>query len=176
MKSIYGVIIALLACSAFVSADEKAMGIPTYPGAESTMEISLTDEDLLPTLKATLPMLKLGGLQDKISPADLDAALKDVKLIEARQMEIQNGATDAQINDYYTKNAPAGQWSQVLRHSTPKMGCFALFVQNGGEKLYGYRLQSAVEDGKPIKKLIVVRTEGKIDYAKVIAIAAKAFL
>lgn len=173
MRTCLAVIAILFLCASLVTAEET-IALPIYPGGESTMEISLTDADLLPTLKAMLPMMKLGGLE-KIDPNDLEAALKDVKLVEVQQVEVRTPASEMQIADFYTQKAPAGVWNQVFRQSTSK-GSMALFVQGAGEKLYGYRVQPAVEDNKPVKKAIIFRTEGKIDYVKALTIAGKMLL
>jgi hypothetical protein len=173
MRTCLVVIAILFLCASLVMAEE-AIGIPVYPGGESTMEISLADADLLPTLKAMLPMMKLGGLE-KIDPNDLEAALKDVKLVEVLQVEVRTPASEAQIADFYSQKAPAGTWNQVFKQSTTKTA-MALFVQGAGEKLYGYRVQTAVEDTKPIKNPIIFRTEGKIDYVKALTIAGKMLL
>lgn len=177
MRTRFAVIaVALLVCASVVAAESPAMDIPVYPGGEATMEINLTNEDLLPTIKAMLPMIKLGGIEDKIDLNDLDAALKDVKRVEVLQLDIKKSATDSQIGDFYAKNAPAGDWNRVFWQSLPKIGMMAVYVQGGGEKLYGFRVQSVVVDGKTIKRVFILKTEGKIDFMKVLTIAGKVFI
>jgi hypothetical protein len=167
--------LALLMCACVVAAEKPAMDIPAYPGGEATMEINLTDEDLLPTLKAMLPMMA-GKMADKINFDDLDAALKDVKRVEALQVDIKKKVTDAEITDYYAKNVPAGEWSRVFWQNLPNIGTMAFYVAGGGEKLYGFRVQQAVVDEKPIKRVLIIKTEGKIDFAKALVIAGKVLL
>lgn len=165
---------ALLLCTSVIAAEKPAIDIPVYPGGEATMEINLTSEDLLPTLQAMLPMIA-GKLADQINPDDLTGALKDVKQIEMLQIDIAKTATETEVADYYAKNVPAGQWSRVFWQKSPKMGTMAFYVQGGGEKLYGFRVQQAMSDDKPVKRVQVVKTNGKIDFVKLLTIAAKLF-
>jgi hypothetical protein len=171
------VVIALLAllCGSVVAAEAPPMDIPVYPGGESTMEINLTNEDLLPTLKAILPMVKMGGL-DKLNPDDLVAALRDVKRIEMLQLDIKKTATESDVVDFYAKKLPPGDWNKVFWQKAGKQGTIVLFVQGMGEQLYGFRVQSAVADEKPIKRVQIVKTEGKIDYVKLLTVAAKIYM
>lgn len=171
------VVIALLVllCASVVAAEAPPMDIPVYPGGESTMEINLTNEDLLPTLKAILPMVKMAGM-DKLNPDDLAAAFKDVKRIQMLQLDIKKTATEADIADFYAKKLPAGDWNKVFWQKTAKQGTLVLFVQGMGEKLYGFRVQSAMSDEKPIKRVQIVKTEGKIDYVKLLTVAAKMYM
>jgi len=171
------IVLALLAllCGSVVAAQAPAMDIPIYPGGESTMEINLTNEDLLPTLRAILPMVKMGGL-DKINPDDIAVALKDVKRIEMLQLDIKKTATEAAVVDFYAKKLPAGDWNKVFWQKAGKQGTLVIFVQGLGEKLYGFRVQSAIADEKPIKRVQIVKTEGKIDYVKLLTVAAKMYM
>jgi len=176
MRTRFAVIaFVLFACASAIAAEKPAMDIPVYPGGEATMEINLTSEDLLPTIKAMLPMMA-GKMADKINFDDLDAALKDVKQVEVLQLDIRKDATDAQIADYYAKNVPAGEWSRVFWQKLPNIGTMAFYVQGGGEKLYGFRVQSAVVDEKPIKRVQILKTDGKIDFVKALQIAMKVFM
>lgn len=165
----------VLFCASVVAADAPPMDIPVYAGGESTMEINLTNEDLLPTLQAVLPMVKLPKM-DKLNMDDLAAVFKDVKRIEMLQLDIPKTATETQIVDFYTKKLPAGQWNKVFWNRAGKQGTIVLFVQGMGEKLYAFRVQSAMADDKPIKRVQIVKTEGMIDYKKLIMIAAKMYM
>ena len=169
------IVITLLMCASSIAAEKPAMDVPIYPGGEATMEVNLTSEDLLPTLKAMLPMMA-GKMADKINFDDLDAALKDVKQVEVLQLDIKKDATDAQIADYYAKNVPAGEWNRVFWQKLPNAGTMAFYVQGGGEKLYGFRVQSAVVDEKQIKRVQILKTDGKIDFVKALQIAMKVFM
>lgn len=176
MRTCFAVIvIALLMCTCVLAAEKPAMDIAIYPGGEATMEINLTNDDLLPTLKAMLPMMA-GKMADKINFDDLAAALKDVKRVEVLQVDIKKKATDAEIADFYAKNVPAGDWNRVFWQSQSNTGTMAFYIQGVGEKLYGFRVASAVVDEKPIKRVLIIRTEGKIDFAKALAIAGKVFM
>lgn len=176
MKTHFAVIaLALLTCTWVVASEKPEIDIPVYPGGEATMEIDLTSEDLLPTLKAMLPMMA-GKMADKINFDDLDAALKDVKQIEVLQLDIKGNVTDAQIADFYAKNVPAGEWNRVFWQKVPNVGTMAFYVQGGGEKLYGFRVQQAMVDEKPIKRVQILKTDGKIDFVKVLVIAGKVFM
>jgi hypothetical protein len=121
-------------------------------------------------------MLKGGGIADKLNPDDLEPILRNVRLVEVTQVEIKNNDTDSKIADFYTKNAPAGEWSQVFRNTTQSGGTIGLFIQSGGEKFYAFRIQPTKDNGKAIRKVTTVRLEGKIDFAKALATAAKLML
>lgn len=170
-------IIALVAllCGSVVAAEAPPMDIPVYPGGESTMEVSLTNDDLLPTLKVMLPMVKVPGLE-KISPEDLASAFKDVKRIQVLQLDIKKAASEADVADYYAKKLPAGDWNKVFWQKAGKQGTLVIFVQGAGEKIYAYRVTSVVEDQKPIKRIQILKTEGKIDYVKLLTLAAKMYM
>jgi len=169
------VALALLVGASVVAQDKPAMDIAIYPGGEATMEIDLSQDDLLPTLQAMLPMIKMGGPEGSINTDDIAAALKDVKRIEFLQLDIAKNPTDAQVADFYSKNLPAGQWNRVFWQKSPQ-GTMALYVQGAGEKLYGFRVSQETSDSKPFKRVMILKTDGKIDYAKLLGIAAKVFM
>ena len=54
---IFPVILVLLIGGSAFAADKPAIDLPVYTGGETVMEINLTNDDLLPMIKATLPML-----------------------------------------------------------------------------------------------------------------------
>lgn len=169
------VVLALLVCGSVVAQEKPAMDIPIYPGGEATMEINLTQDDLLPTLQALLPMIKIGGPEGAINPDDLAAALKDVTRLEFLQLDMAKNPTDTQVADFYAKNLPAGQWNRVFWQKSAK-GTVAVYVQGGGQKLYGFRVSQEMANDKPIKRVQIMKTEGKIDFAKLLAIASKVFM
>jgi hypothetical protein len=168
------VVLALAVSAPVVAAEKPAMDIPVYPGGEANMEINLTSEDLLPTLEAMLPLLKIGGPEGAIDPNEIAAAFKDVRRIQFLQLDIAKNPTEAAVADYYAKNLPAGQWSRVFWQKAGSTST-AFYVQGAGEKLYGFRVTSEKADEKPIKRVQILKTEGKIDFAKLLVIAAKAF-
>lgn len=164
----------LLMCSSVIAAEKPGVDIPLYPGGESTMEINLTSDDLLPTLQAMLPMMA-GKLTDKIDFNDLAAALKDVKSVQFLQVDIKKTATETEVTDFYAKKMPAGDWNRVFWQKSPTMGTVALYVQGQGEKLYGFRVTQEKVDDKPVKRVAILKTDGKIDYVKLLAMASKFF-
>lgn len=165
----------VLVLASCVAADAPSIDIPIYPGGEPTMEIGLTNEDFLPTLQAVLPMLKLPNI-DKLNPEDIAAALKDLKRVEMLQLEVPDRITEDQIAEFYGKKLPAGEWSRVFWQKLPKQGTMAVFVQGMGEKLYGFRVQSAKAGDEPVKRVQVLRTEGKVDFVKLLSTAAKMYM
>ncbi len=111
----------------------------------------------------------------RINPDDIAAALKDVKRIEFLQLDIAKNPTGDAVADFYAKNLPAGQWNRVFWQRSPN-AIMALYVQGGGEKIFGFRVTQEKADDKPIKRVQIIKTEGKIDYARLLAIAAKVFM
>jgi len=179
MKTRFALIALILLLCLSANADDKpAMDIPVFPGGEATMEVNLTNDDLLSVLQAMLPMMtnKLGPAGDKINFDDVAAALKDVKRLEVLQLDISKTATESDIMIFYAKHLPSGEWSRVFWQKSPKLGTVAFFVQDGGEKLYGFRVQQVLEDKKPIKRVQIVKTEGKIDFTKLLTIALKIYM
>lgn len=159
-----------------IAQDKPAIDIPVYPGGETAMEVNLSNEDILPTMKAMLPMLSgnLGSIAQKLDVNELAAVLKDVKRIEVLQIDINKGnATQADVAAYYGKNLPAGNWNKVFWQNTPKMGTIAVYALGAGDSLYGFRVQTLKVDGKPAKQVMAVKIEGKIDFAKLLTIAQK---
>lgn len=172
------IVLIFLVCLSANAAEKPAMDIPIYPGGEATMEINLTNDDLLSVLQAMLPMLtqKMGPAGDKINFDDLAAALKDVTRLEILQLDISKTTTESEVSGFYAKNLPpSGQWTRIFWQKAPKLGTVAFYVQGGGEKLYGFRVQQVIEDKKPIKRVQIAKTEGKIDFVKLLAIALKIY-
>lgn len=171
---ISAVVIVLLASGASFAQEKPEIDIAVYPGGEATMEINLTQEDLVPTLQAMLPLIKIGA-EGAIDPDDIAAALSDVRRIEFLQIDIVRNPTGDAVADFYARNLPAGKWNRVFRQRSPS-GIIALYVQGGGEKLYGFRVTQEKAGDKPIKRVQVFKTEGKFDYARLLRIAAKMYL
>lgn len=176
MRSVFLLTLLLtLICAAAALAEAPPMDIPIYAGGEATMEINLTNEDLLPTLQAILPMVKLPGME-KVDPNEIAAAFKDVQRIQMLQLEVAKQSTEEQIADFYGKKLPAGKWNKVFWQKIGKSGTLVLFVEGMGEKLYGFRVQSAMADDKPIKRVQILKAEGKLDYVKLLTVAAKMYM
>ena len=176
-KHIALIAIAVLIVGGAAFAEEKsAMDLPVYPGGEATMEINMGNQDILPMLKAMLPMLsgKLGKMGAKINPEDLAAALKDVKQIELLQVDVAKPeVTENDVAGFYAKNLPAGNWTRIFWQSLQKSGTVAIYSQSGGDGLYGFRVQSTVVDSKPVRRVLALKTQGKIDYVKLLEMAGK---
>ena len=47
--------VSICAFAADIPAEKPAIDLPVYPGAEVSMEVNLTSEDLIPTLKCEKP-------------------------------------------------------------------------------------------------------------------------
>lgn len=168
------VILAVLAAVPALAGDELPMDLAIYPGGESTLEINLSNEDLLPTLQAMLPLLmQKSKMAEKISPEDIAAALKDVKRIQVLQLDVKANPNESRIVDYYSKNMPSGDWNRVFWQSRQPLGTIAVYTQGTGDALYGFRVQSITEDDKTIKRITIAKIEGKIDLAKLLMIASK---
>lgn len=166
----------LLAGGPVLAETKLPMDLPTYPGGESTMEVNLSNEDILPMVKAMLPLMgdKLGKLAEQISPEEIADVLKDVTQIEFRQVDIAKpGVAERDIADFYSKHLPTGNWNRVFLQSLGSSGTIAVYAQPGGEMLYGFRVRTVKQDDKLIKRAEVAKIDGKIDYAKLIALAAK---
>ncbi len=156
--------------------EKPAMDIPVYPGGEATMEVNLSNEDILPMLKAMLPLLgpKFASLTDSISPEDLAAVFKDVRRIQFLQVDVAKpGAADKDVADYYAKNLPKGNWNRVFWQSGTPMGTVAIYAAPGAEMLYAFRVRTVKQEDATFRQAQVLKTEGQVDYMKLLTIAAK---
>jgi hypothetical protein len=176
--SILVLIILLIAAAPALAKDQKpAMDLPVYPGSETTMEVDLSAEDIPPMLQAAIPMLagSKPGLAELLKPDELTEILKDVKRVEFLQLETKSkNTTLQQITDYYAKNLPAGKWSRV--YFTSVSGSTTAVYANPDQQTYfGVRAQTRSVDGRQVKQINVAKLVGKIDFARLIDIAAKAF-
>ncbi|MCE5197957.1 MAG: hypothetical protein ABFD54_06755 [Armatimonadota bacterium] len=170
------ILLAIFTLSLAASAQDKpALDLKVYPGGESSMEINMGNEDILPMLKAMLPMLsgKMGAVLDKLDPNDLAAILKDVTQIEMIQVDIsKSGVAEKDVADFYGKNIPAGQWNRVFWQAAPT-GTVAVYSQAGAEALYGFRVRTIKNGEQTVKRAEVAKIQGKIDYVKLIQLAGK---
>lgn len=154
-------------------ADRPPMDVPIYPGGEPTLEINLTQEDLLPTLQAMLPLLgdKLKPLAG-VNPEDIAAVLKDVRRVEVLQVDVRKpGVTESAVADFYSKNLPGGNWTRFFWQSREPTGTMALYLRDAGEYLYGYRVQTVKSGDEMLKRVTVGKIEGKIDFVKLMQLA-----
>ena len=172
--------LAILMCSACGAGAEKPpMDLPVYPGGTSTMEINMTSEDILPMLKAMMPLAggKLGAVAEMVSPEEISDILKDLRHIEFAQVDIDKpGVTDSQIADFYARKLPAGRWSRVYFRSENPSGTVALYAQPNTEAVYGFQVTGVRAEGKTIKRVQVAKVEGRIDFARVISLVGKLFV
>lgn len=166
----------LLTVSACWAQDRPAMDIPIYAGGEASMEVNLSNEDILPMIKAMLPLAgaSLGALKDAISPEDLAAVFKDVRRIQFLQIDVAKpGVADKDVADFYAKNLPVGSWNRVFWQANAASGSMAVYAQPQGEMIYAFRVRSIKQEDKAIKRVEVVKTEGQLDYVKLISLAGQ---
>lgn len=165
-----------MSVSALAQDDRPPMDLPIYPGSETAMEINMTSEDILPMVKAMIPLFgdRLGKLGEKISADDIGSVLKDITRIQVLQLDVAKaGVNESDVVAYYTKNMPSGKWSRLFYQSVRPAGTVALFSQNGAGTLYGFRVRTVTVDDKPIKRIEIAKTEGKIDFVKLLTLAGK---
>lgn len=158
--------------------DSPRLDIPVYPGAEAMVEVTLNREDIIPMLEAALPMLtqKAGTLAEKIDPNDIADLLRDVNKIQYLQAELTEGnATSAAIADFYSKQLPVGDWNRVFYQAKPGEPAMALYMKRNMEGYYGFRIKPETSGKKPYKRIEVFALEGKIDFAKILNLAAKVY-
>lgn len=178
LRAILVVVILVLTASA-VAAEAPPLDVPIYPGGETTMEINMTNEDILPTLKAMLPIVagKFGNAAQGINVEDIATAFKDLKRIQIAQVDVtKGGVTTNDVAKYYSSNIPKGSWNRVFWQSAGK-GTIALYTQGTGESMaiYGFKIDDKMIDGTQTKRVMVVKTDGMVDLAKLLTIAAKYF-
>lgn len=176
MRLLFGFLALLLIGSCAQAEDRPIPDIPMYAGGEATMEVNLTNEDILPMVNAMLPLLgrKFGNIAETVSAEDIAGVFKDVKSIQFLQFDLTKpGIADSDIADFYAKNIPQGSWTRIFWQSDALKGTIAVYCKSGGEMLYGFRIRSIKESQKTIKRVEVLKTEGKLDYAKLISLVAK---
>ncbi len=168
--------VLLMGATAWADDEKPPIDLPTYPGSQSSMEVNLTNEDILPMLKAMLPMMsgRLGVSRRASILTTSRRYLKDVKRIEMVQLDItKSGITQEDVVNFYAKNLPAGNWTRLFWQNGPSSGMMAVYTRVGMDGFYGFRVQSLTIDGKPAKRVMVAKTDGKIDFVKLIGIAGK---
>ncbi len=179
MRLIFGffvIFILILIGSCTQAEDRPILDIPIYAGGEVMMEVNLTNEDILPMVNAMMPLLgrKFGEIVETVSTEDIAGVFKDVKSIQFIQFDLSKPSiTDRDIADFYTKNVPNGSWSRVFWKSDTLKGTIAVYCRSGCDMIYGFRIRSIKESQKTIKRVEVFKTEGKLDYVKLISLVAK---
>ena len=172
-----GLLIALV-CGAAFAEDKPAMDIAVYPKSETLLEVNMTADELFPMIDAMYPMIaaRLGSKAENVTAQDVVAALDGLKRIELLQMRIDaKDATEQQITDLYTKKLPKGNWSRVMWQCSDSRGTVGVYATQGFENLYGFKITKKVVDDKPVREVIVAKIEGKVDVAKLAALAGKIF-
>jgi len=168
------IIIILLAGAATAEDQKPPMDLLTYPGAEVTMEVNLSAEDIAPMIQATMPMM--GDTGQILSPEDLNDILKDLKQIEILQLDVRRSKTKVQdIATYYSSKLPDGKWSRVLYRSDSKSS-LAIYADAEAKSYYGFSIRNASPAGKPIKQVTMAKIVGKIDFQKLAQLATKAVI
>lgn len=167
-------LVTLSASSACLAEDVKPpMDLAVYPGSETMMEVNLSAEDIQPMIQATLPLLTHGGGAHSLNPDDLTAALKDVKRIEYVQLDLDKPRTTLQmVADYYIRNIPDGKWSRVYYTSSAD-STLAVYASPALDSYYGFRARTKTIDGRQTKEIDVAKLVGKIDFSKLLSLAAK---
>lgn len=168
----------ILAVGAVWAAEAPTVDLLTYPGGEATMEISLSNEDILPTMKAMLPMMgsSISAITEKVSVEEIASIFRDVRRIQFMTIEVAKaGVAETDIANYYAKNLPAGQWNRVFWQAKGNSGTVSVYSQANAETLYGFRVRSAKEEGKTVRRIEVIKTEGKLDFAKLMKLAGAYF-
>ena len=159
----------LLAVSA-IAQDKPPITVPTYPGAQVTMEMNMTNEDLQSLLPMFLPAMgdKLPGVTEE-QVLDL---LKDVKQVEYLQMEVNKKGVDSEkVCSYFRKKIPSGDWHKVYASKSANGDIMAVYSQSNAEHLYGFRVRTTKVDGKTVQQADVAKITGRIDFEKLIKTA-----
>jgi hypothetical protein len=170
IRTIISIALCLLAVMA-VAQDKPPITIPTYPGAQVMMEINMNNEDL-----ATLLPMFISGAGDMvagINEDDITDVLKNIIRVEYLQLESSKAGVDiAKLASFYNQKIPAGKWNKVFYMKSKNGQVISVFAQSDMAELYGYRMQTVKIDGKSVNKMDVARIEGKIDFQKLMKIAA----
>lgn len=178
--ALLSIVITLCICACAYAEEKKPpVDIPVYPGGETSLEINLANDEFLPMIQAMLPMLsgKLGEIAEKVKPEEIAEVLKNLKRIEVIQVDVaEKDCTDTDIANFYARNVPAGKWNRLLWQSSDKLGAVALYSLEGFDGFYGFRVSQKMEDGKPVYQATVARTEGTIDFVKLLALAGKVMM
>lgn len=180
---LFAIAAVFVLCVSGLAEDEPIMDLPIYPGGEATLEVNLTQEDILPALQAMLPMFagRLGGKADGVKPEDVAAVLKDVSVIQVVQVDIDNKGADVRdIARYYCSNIPSGRWSRIFWQTSDKKGCpsetTAIYCRPDAEGFYGFKVSAIEQDDRTIKQVTAARIDGKLDLEKLVSLAAKILL
>lgn len=154
------------------------MDLAVYPGAETIMEVNLTNEDILPMAKAMIPLMgdRLGKLAEIVQPEDIAAIFKDVTRLEFLQLEVNKaGVAEKDLINFYSNKLPEGQWNKLFYQSGSESGTVSIYAKNGMSGIYGFRIRTISSDNKPVKRIDIIKSEGKIDFVKILTLAGQYF-
>lgn len=168
-KTVLIIAFCLLAIMA-VAQDKPPISIPTYPGAQTILEINMSNEDL----STLLPMFMSGMPKelDGVSEDDINDVLKDIERVEYLQLESKKPDVSlSQLASFYNKNIPEGKWNRVFYMKSANGQVMTVYSQANMAQLYGYRFQTVKVDGKPVIRMDVARLSGRINFEKLMTIA-----
>lgn len=172
-SALIGVILLFATCAA--AQDKPPISLPTYPGAQVTMEMNMSNEDI----QTLLPMF-LGTVGDKLKGITEDQILdllKDVKQIEYQQMEInKNGVDCFKVCSFLQKEIPAGNWHKIFYSKSATGEIMTVYSQPNAEYLFGYRVRKVKVDGKFIQRADVAKITGRIDFEKLMKTAGEVIM
>lgn len=181
------ILLAALSAAVPLYAQQAAPPIPPYPGSKAEFELNLTQQDFLPVIRQwiTLAPGALAGFLSQSGPVQgMDqnasneiaqvmkdvatelqsvlAGLNQVSVLAYRRPE-QAGAE--QITDFYMRELALGQdWLRPFAVDRPE-GSAKVFVKPDLAAMIGIGVSS--------EYVAVARTEGKIDFTALGAMAAK---
>lgn len=164
------------------AAEKSELSIPAYPGSTQVMEISLGEKDLLNWFTNVLPAMasmsagssddSILGMINKLDLAGLATALQGLKQIRIVEFTLPKkpDSTVQKITDYYSAQLEKEKgWTRVFWRSEDPKKSMAVYSLPDGEGIFIASAKITSEGGK----LLVGRTAGKVDLAKVIEWAAK---
>lgn len=171
------IVITLLISSIAFAQDGPQTSIPIYAGSEVGMEVSLSKDDIVPTLQSMLPLLlsNMGKAGELVSVDEIISIFSNVKKMEYLQMEnSKKGISDNAIINFYSTKLPEGNWRMVFKKITPKDGIICFYSQPNLSSLYGYRIRTFKNDEDlSSKKIEIVSIDGPLDFSKLMPIALK---
>lgn len=174
--AILALLVLALSCIQALADDEKpTMDLAVFPGAEVTMEMNLTSEDIMPMLQAMLPLMgdSMGGIARAVKPEEIADVLKDIRRLEVLQVEVRRARTTLdEISSFYGKNLPDGQWRRVFYSSDDKSST-AIYADPASQSYYGFRTRTKTDGSKTIKEALAAKVVGSIDIRQALALAAR---
>ena len=171
------ILTVLLAVSAML-ATCAAYAVPAYPESKLLMEMTLTDQDFLPAIKAFIPAMPgiisavaksegemPEGMESLFSPEigqDVSKAVSGLKSVSTSVFEMKSADEEKLLEFYIQKFGLTKGWSQTLKGGDAR-GFIALYVKPGLEETFGLVVYP--------QGYIVSRTIGPVD----VALLAKTF-